>query len=186
MTAVSQTELQALYRNGDDPWGFRTSEYEQAKFAATAEALLRPRYRSGLELGCGNGELSRHIAPRCDDYTGLDAVETALQAARKAVPGGQFVQGYLPCPLPDGPHDLILLSEVLYFLDAPGLSSLSWQLASRWPEAELLSVIWLGPSGNPLEGEEALGAFTSALPADVTAEMITRTPQYRIDRFTAS
>ena len=186
MTAVSQNGLHALYRNGDDPWGFRTSAYEQAKFAATAEALLQPRYRSGLELGCGNGELSRHLAPRCDAFTGLDAVDTALQAARRAVPDGRFVQAYLPCLLPDGPHDLIVLSEVLYFLDAPGLSSLARQIALRWSGAELLSVIWLGPSGNALEGEEALGAFTSALPADFTAEMITRTQHYRIDRFSAS
>lgn len=109
-----------------------------------------------------------------------------MQAARQAVPNGQFVQAYFPCPLPDGPHDLIVMSEVLYFLDAPGLTSLARQIASRWPKAELVSVIWLGPSGNALEGEEAVGTFTSALPDDFTAEMITRTQHYRIDRIGAA
>ena len=79
MTAVPRDHLETIYADGDDPWGFRTSAYEQAKFRATRAALGRPSYASALEIGCGNGELARHIAPICDQYTGVDAVETALQ-----------------------------------------------------------------------------------------------------------
>ncbi len=186
MTAVSQSRLHELYGHGDDPWGFRSSDYEQAKFRATADALAKRRYRSALEVGCGNGELARHIATRCDSYTGVDAVETALAAARRAVPGGHFVQAYLPCPLPDGPHDLIILSEILYFLDTPGLVSLGRQIAERWPDAEVLCVNWLGPSGNPLEGLEALEAFRSAMAPTFRSVPITETDNFRIDRFRAS
>lgn len=186
MTAVQPARLQALYRDSDDPWGFRSSAYEQAKFRATAAALARPRYCSALELGCGNGELARHIAPRCDRYAGVDAVATALDAARLAVPAGRFVQAFLPCPLPDGPHDLILLSEVLYFLGVPGLDSLARQITRRWPRAEVLTVVWLGPSGNPLEGPEALRLFADALAPILSRQALAETSQYRIDRFIAS
>ena len=186
MTAVPQSRLYEIYGQSDDPWSFRSSAYEQAKFRATADALAKPRYCSALEVGCGNGELARHIAPRCDTYTGLDAVAIALDAARCAVPLGHFLQAYLPCQLPDGPHDLIVLSEVLYFLDAPGLVSLACQIAQRWPDAEVLSVIWLGPSGNPLEGPEALGVFTAALGPAFQSRMVTRAEKFRIDRFTAA
>lgn len=186
MTGVLQSQLEALYRNSDDPWRFRSSSYEQAKFRATVDALARPRYRSALEVGCGNGELSRHIAPLCDHYTGVDAVDTALDSARKAVPGGHFVQSYLPCELPDGRHDLIVLSEVLYFLDEPALRSLAVQIARRWPDAEVLSVIWLGPSGNSLEGDEALALFTAGMLPSFGAKAVVHTEQYRIDRFTPS
>ena len=51
MTAVKQGHLQALYAGGDDPWGFRTSAYEQAKYQATRAALAQSAYASALELG---------------------------------------------------------------------------------------------------------------------------------------
>jgi len=164
MTAVPRDHLETIYADGDDPWGFRTSAYEQAKFRATRAALGRPSYASALEIGCGNGELARHIAPICDQYTGVDAVETALQAARRTVPGGRFEQLFLPAPLPGGPHDLILLSAILYFLDPEGIRALAAQINDRWPGAELLCVTWLGPSGNPLQGVDALNLFRGATP----------------------
>ncbi|MGR3485627.1 MAG: class I SAM-dependent methyltransferase [Paracoccaceae bacterium] len=178
--SVPRDVLAALYAYGDDPWNFRGSGYERAKFAATAAALPRARYRSALELGCGNGELARRLAPRADAYVGLDAVDTALAAARRAVPGATFHRGFLPCELPDGPHDLIVLSEVLYFLDAHGIDALAAQIDRRWPGADVLSVTYRGPSGNPLEGEAALALLLAACegrPA-VTARLERR---YRID-----
>ena len=185
MTAVGQGRLQALYAGGDDPWGFRTSVYEQAKFQATRDALVQPAYASALELGCGNGEFARHIAPLCAAYTGIDAVGSALDAARRAVPEGRFEQAYLPCELPSGPHDLILLSEVLYFLDLPGIAALGGQIARRWPAAEVITVNWLGPSGNPLQGGASLIAFAKALRPAFTTTLVSRTTDYRIDRFGA-
>lgn len=179
MGGVNAARLQEIYRDGDDPWDFRRSPYEQAKFRETCRALPRGRYRSVLELGCGNGELARHLAPRCAAYTGVDAVETALAAARRAVPRGRFHRLFLPAPLPAGDHDLILLSEILYFLDAEGLAALAGQLDARWPGADVLCVTWLGPSGNPLEGGAALRHFTAA--SGRGFRQVARTPEYRID-----
>lgn len=184
-SAVGLDHLHALYAETDDPWGFRTSAYEQAKFAATRAALSRPAYDSALELGCGNGELARHIAPLCRRYTGIDAVETALEAARRAVPDGRFVQAFLPCPFPAGDYDLILLSEVLYFLDRPGLAAVAQEIAARCPAAEVLAVTWLGPSGNPLQGPEALEAFAAAMAPAFRRLPVLCQPRYRIDRFLA-
>ena len=186
MTAVAKTHLHALYAAGDDPWDFRTSAYEQQKFNATVAALARQNYASGLEIGCGNGELARHIAPRCASYTGVDAVGKALHAARRAVPKGRFVHAFFPCELPGGPHDLIILSEVLYFFDRPSILMLGQQITRRWREAEIVVVTWLGPSGNLLEGEAALALFTTATSSILTAVPIARTIGYRIDRFLAS
>ncbi len=159
--------------------------YETARFAATIAALPRPRFSEALEVGCGNGELARRLAARCDAYTGVDAVAKALEAARVAVPTGRFVQAFFPCPLPDGDYDLIVLSEILYFLDEPSLCDLARQLDTRWPGADVLAVTWLGPSGNQIEGDAALACFaaatqrrrTSAPPGD---------PRHRIDLFAPS
>ncbi|WP_336057971.1 SAM-dependent methyltransferase [Nitratireductor sp. CH_MIT9313-5] len=179
MTAVSVQKLQEIYATGDDPWAFRTSAYEQAKFAATRAALPRKAYRSALEIGCGNGELARHIAPICERYTGLDAVERAIIAARKAVPQGKFVCQFLPGDLPGGDHDLILLSEILYFLDEPGLKSLARQVGRCGPSADIVCVTWLGPTGNALGGVEALELFIAATGRHF--QLVTQTDKYRID-----
>lgn len=177
--SVARDHLEAIYAHTDDPWDFRSSPYERAKFDATAEALPRARYASALELGCGNGELARRLAPRCDSYCGLDAVEAALAAARVAVPSGRFLRAYLPCDLPQGPHDLIVLSEILYFLDADGIDATMVQLDRRWPGADVVCVTWRGPSGNPLEGEAALALALAA--TDRSARPVRLERHYRID-----
>ena len=166
MSGADEAHLWSLYAWTDDPWNFRASPYEAGRFAATADALSRPRYRSALELGCGNGELARRLAPRCDAYCGLDAVPAALAAARAAVPSARFVEGYLPCALPAAPgggaHDLIVLSEVLYFLDANGVRDLAARIGRDHPGAEVVVVTWRGPTGHALSGDEALAVFARA------------------------
>ena len=177
--------LRGLYAAGDDPWRFRTSPYEAAKFEATAAALPRPRYGHALELGCGNGELARRLAPRCEAYTGIDAVETPLAAARRAVPAATFLRALLPCRLPAGPYDLIVLSEFLYFLSAAEIGEIAGQLDRRWPDADVLVVSWLGPSGHDLDGQAALEAFEGAS-GRTRASAAAADPRHRIDLFEPS
>jgi len=179
--SVDKDHLRNLYAKTSDPWGFRESAYEQAKFAATRAAPSQPRYRAAFELGCGNGQLARHLAPLCDRYVGMDAIEVAIDAARQAVPEAEFMQGFYPCDLPQGAFDLLILSEILYFLDEGDLQRLGRDIAGRWPRAEIICVTWLGPSGNELQGEEALSVLTSALTTHRFAR-VTRSEKYRIDR----
>lgn len=174
---VGRDHLNALYADTADPWDFARSDYEQAKFAATRAALSRPRYASAFELGCGNGQLARHLAPLCDAYTGMVAVETA----RHALPQACFLQGFYPCALPKDAFDLLILSEILYFLDPPALRSLARDIAASWPRAEVICVTYLGQTGHELQGQEALEIFTAALDT-LAFETATRTEGYRIDR----
>ena len=183
--SVTASALQAIYANGDDPWHFATSPYEQEKFRATRAALSHDRYEAALELGCGNGALARHLAPLCNSYTGLDAVETALLAAQSALPQGRFIQGFLPCALPTTRFDLIVLSEILYFLDADEITDLARDIEGRWPRAELLCVSYLGNTSHALSGEQSLACFTAAMPPR-RFTLLRRTQGYRIDRATGA
>ena len=178
---VCQDHLNALYADTADPWNFAQSDYEQAKFAATRAALSRPRYASAFELGCGNGQLARHLAPLCDTYTGMDAVEIAVETARRALQQARFIQGYYPCPLPKDDFDLLILSEILYFLDPPSLRRLADDIAASWPRAEVICVTYLGETGHELQGREALEIFTAALETHVFGPAA-RAEGYRIDR----
>jgi SAM-dependent methyltransferase len=180
--SVSPAHLHALYAETTDPWGFADSDYEQAKFVATRRALLHGSYGAAFELGCGNGQLARHLAGLCGRYVGMDAVEKAVAAAREAVPDATFVQGFYPCPLPQGPFELLILSEILYFLDIPRIQMLARDLARRWPLAEVICVSYLGPSGNTLQGAEALAAFTAAMAPSHAFTRVDRAARYRIDR----
>src|SRR5690606_26193525 len=178
---VRRDHLHSLYAETSDPWNFENSDYEQAKFAATRGALSRPHYASAFELGCGNGQLARHLVKVCDRYTGIDAVAVAIDAARQAVPEARFIHGFYPCPLPEDDFDLLVLSEILYFLDHNSLRKLTSDIAAFWPLAEVLCVTWLGDTDHELQGEEALKIFTAALTThefDCTAQ----TDGYRIDR----
>lgn len=178
---VTLDGLKEKYRESSDPWNFRTSPYEQEKFLATRDALSRQHYHSALELGCGNGALAQHLAPVCDFYTGVDGVPRAVAAARRAVPDATIVEGYFPCDLPSGDHDLIVLSEILYFLGHEDIRALAEQIARRWPQSEILCVTYLGPTGNPLQGEEALEAFRQALGPAFDLINLKISSGYRID-----
>jgi SAM-dependent methyltransferase len=178
---VDIDHLHSLYAETHDPWDFEHSTYEQNKFKATRNALSQPRYNATFELGCGNGQLARHLVQISDRYTGMDAVEKALSAARQAVPTGTFVKGFYPCPLPDDTFDLIVLSEILYFLNPQGIGLLASDIGSRWPNAEVICVTWLGPSGNELQGDDAAEIFKAALVTHYQ-ELIDQTENYSIYR----
>lgn len=179
---VTRARLQEIYAETDDPWNFVCSRYEQEKFRTTRTALTRPRYASALEIGCGNGELARHLAPFCDAYTGIDAVGKAVAAARRAVPSARFVQGYFPGQLPEGNHDLIILSEILYFLTPDHLTELAEVILRQWPSAEMVCVTYLGDTGNELQGEAALAVFAKALGGSHRLQNYRTAAGYRIDR----
>lgn len=181
MMGVGLEHLHGLYAGGDDPWAFRTSTYERQKFAQTCTALSRTRYQSAFEFGCGNGQLAHHLVDMCARYTGMDAVDTALEAARRAVPAASFTQGYYPCPLPDDNFDLLIFSEILYFLDEDSLGTFAATVADKWPNAELICVSYLGPSGNNLQGGEAFEIFAHALRDTHAFDLVWQTAGYRID-----
>ncbi len=174
---VRRDHLHALYADTSDPWDFVRSDYEQAKFAATRAALMRPRYSSAFGMGCGNGQLTRHLVDVCDRYTDMDAVAIAIEAAREAVPDAAFIQDFYPCPLPTDNFDLLILSETLYFLDPGSLHG----HRQRLPKAEVLCVSWLGETDHVLQGEEAFTIFTPALDTH-DFDCVTQTDGYRIDR----
>ncbi len=182
MPPVSLDQLKHLYDATDDPWLFRTSSYEQTRFSMTVASLEGRHYAQVLEIGCGNGELARHLCSCTDRYVGVDASSIALHAARQAVPNAEFVERFLPCDLPQGQFELIILSEVLYFLDKTGLDALSKQIRHRWPSAQLLCVNYLGPSGNELQGEEAFVHFVHTLGSRYHHESVLINELYRIDR----
>jgi SAM-dependent methyltransferase len=174
----------ALYEDAPDPWGFAHSPYERAKYAATLTALPRSRYASALEVGCSIGVLTRDLAARCDALLAVDAAAAPLAAARArcaGLPGLIFDRAAVPGDWPEGRFDLILLSEVVYYLDLADVVRLAGRVGTALaPGGDVLLVHWTGPTDYPLSGDAAAEAFIAAAPfATVTRQV--RAERYRLD-----
>ena len=113
-----------LYRDSDDPWQIRNRWYERRKRALTLASLPHERYARAFEPGCGNGELTALLAPRCDALIAADISEDAVALTRRRVAEFAHVKVepmLLPDAWPDGKFDLVVISEIGYYLDEPQL-----------------------------------------------------------------
>jgi len=177
-----QGYFDAMYRANPDPWEFRSSQYEQSKYAATLAALPGPRYAHALELGCSIGELTCQLATRVDRLTAVDTSAVALTLARTACqsfPHVEFVQAHLPGGNWARHADLVLLSEILYYLDEASVRLVARQLRDAAPDADMVLVHWTGETNYPMTGDDATAAFLDEL--SPTRVESFRAPAYRLD-----
>lgn len=126
MPRMSLDDFEARYRADSDPWGYRSSPYERAKYQATIEACGPGPFTNALELGASIGVFSALLAPRCDTLTTIDAAPTAVREARRRLAhfdNVQVIEGTIPAAIPDGPYDLVIASEILYYLTAEELNA---------------------------------------------------------------
>lgn len=174
-----------LYAGDPDPWRFATSDYEREKYAATIAALPDRRFAAALEVGCSIGVLTAQLAGRCDDLLAIDVAEAALTQARARCPGVRFERRAIPAEWPPGRFDLMLFSEVLYYLDAAAIRDAAARArAALQPGGCMLLVHFLGETDYPSTGDEAAAIFTEAVGLRVAYRL--RRELYRIDRLDAA
>jgi SAM-dependent methyltransferase len=116
---TGSSHFDALFAASDDPWQFRSRWYEQRKRALTLAILTHTRYRRAFEPGCANGELSAELALRCDALVCWDLSERAVALARQRLTTHEHViveQRAVPDEWPPGRFDLIVVSEMAYYL----------------------------------------------------------------------
>lgn len=145
----------AMFDGTADPWGFEGSFYEARKRALTLAALARPRYGTVLEIGCSTGILTRALAERADEVVALDVSERALEVAREDAPAHvRWVGGGAPDDVPHVPADLVVLSEVGYFLTPTEWLRTLRVVRDRLADGgEVVLVHWRHPTDDiPLDG----------------------------------
>lgn len=108
-----------------DAWWFRTGRFDRGADnnaawraevgvveAAVAEMLASARPSKVLELACGTGLFTRHLAPRVTTVTAVDAAPEviAINRGRVALPNVRYVQADLFAFEPDTRYDCVFMS----------------------------------------------------------------------------
>lgn len=158
-----------LYAGNDDPWAFRTRWYERRKRDLVMASLPRQCYERIFEPACANGELSAQLAERCAALLCQDLDPNAVALARSRLAGftnASVEQGHLPADWPGGNFDLIVLSEVGYYLNqTEWLQVIEQSVASLTYDGGLLACHWRHPiAGCPQDGREVHDLLAKHLP----------------------
>lgn len=124
-------DFDALYREERDPWGQSAESGDMAAYYEVSRSNLAGaisrhikriagfRWR-GLEIGCGHGWSTNHLAKTGLEWTGLDISETAISKAREIHPFHEYFHGDVrdyDCSLGRvNSYDVVVLSEILWYV----------------------------------------------------------------------
>ncbi|MEU3501940.1 class I SAM-dependent methyltransferase [Streptomyces hundungensis] len=157
-----------MYRHTADPWHLAERWYERRKYDLTVAALPQERYRRAFEPACSVGELTRRLAARCDTVLACDRVADAVRTAQQRTshfPQVTVRQMTVPAQWPEGTFDLIVLSEMLYYLDSATLQSvLDHTVAALEPGGTLATVHWNHPVDEHLTTGSDIAEILATLP----------------------
>lgn len=119
MRVIDPAGFEALFQKDRDPWNYAGSSFERHKRSVLLRACGGRVHGRVLELACANGETTRVLAGFSLRLTAVDASPTAVAEARRRTAGLPSVNvrhALLPGDMPSGPFDLIVVSEILYYL----------------------------------------------------------------------
>jgi len=142
----------AAWAEDDDPWRIADRWYERRKRDLVMAALPRERFGRALEVGCAAGHLTQRLATRCERLLAVDGDDRAVGLARERLRGGPgdrvtVEQRWLPSQWPDGALDLVVVSEVGYYLGEADLDRLADLAAgSLAPGGVVLACHWRHPA----------------------------------------
>ena len=175
-----------LYAESSDPWGFETSDYERKKYERTLEFLGGRRFGRAFEAGSSIGVFTAMLAPRCDELLAVDTSEKAVEIARERLAEQSHVRverRTLPEEMPNGPFDLIVASEILYYWPRKVvLEALRRFEVTLAPGGILVAVHWRKETKTyPLQGDEVHELLVRH--ARLTNAKTIKEPEYRLDVF---
>jgi SAM-dependent methyltransferase len=108
------------WRSGD-PWRTGSSELDRASHEHQLGLLADRGYERVLELGCGGGFFTRRLAEIAERIVAIDIAPSAVEFARER----NFVSAAIDFrvadvvdydPRAEGPWDLVVMSETIYYL----------------------------------------------------------------------
>jgi len=154
----SRRSFERFYQREHDPFHFDSNPYEAGKFDDLLAVIGAGPYRHALEVGCSIGSFTERLVPRCEHLLCTDISEVAVERARErlaAHPNVRIERRTIPGEMPDGEFDLIVCSDVLYYLPTWRLKRTLAGLRGRLaPRGAIVSLHWLGEHGAAVSGDE--------------------------------
>jgi LmbE family N-acetylglucosaminyl deacetylase/SAM-dependent methyltransferase len=142
----------AAYARDEDPWRVTTRWYERRKRLATLAALPDERYGRALEIGCSIGVTTAGLAERVDELLAVDVAPTAVARARDRLADAPHVRlevRDVGADWPAGAFDLVVMSEVGYYLDDDALDRVLAALPGALGQSgTLVACHWRHPEGD--------------------------------------
>jgi predicted TPR repeat methyltransferase len=139
------------------------------------------------------GSFTEVIAPHVTDLLAIDVSEAAIQQAKQRMRGNPHVHlesRTLPADFPDGPFDLIVASDVLYYLTVDELGSCLRLIEERLaPGGALVAVHNIPRVGTLLNGNELhdfLAEHTTMKHTLAERVELGKGRPYRVDRYEKS
>jgi SAM-dependent methyltransferase len=133
MKPIDVAGFEQKFRQDIDPWNYTHSAFEHFKRDMLLRACGRHKHGRVLELGCAIGETTRYLAPLSLRLVAIDASPTAVAEAKRKLRQQPKVSVYvatLPGEMPSGPYDLIVISEIAYYLRLHQLLELGKRIRS--------------------------------------------------------
>lgn len=143
--------FERVHADDPDPFGLRSRWYERRKRKVAMAMLPRPRYRRAFEPGCSVGAVTLELAGRCDEVVAADLAPAALASAAAAITEARtknvrLERARVPQWWPAGGFDLVVLGELLYYLEPSHVREVArLTAASLRPAGHLLAVHWRPP-----------------------------------------
>jgi SAM-dependent methyltransferase len=112
--------FEGIWQQGDY-WELASSPFERTKYARQAQLLGAHRYVRALEIGCGNGCFTEYLAFMTERVLALDIAPSAIRQAKAALGGAEHVDFRVADVMrfdfeAEGPWDLVVMSESIYYL----------------------------------------------------------------------
>jgi SAM-dependent methyltransferase len=185
---VSATAFEARYRAEGDPWRTLSDPAERAKAEAALAACGDGPFDAVCDLGAGLGVLAAELAPRSRTLLALDGAPTAVAAAAERLapwPGARAERAVVPDDLPDATFDLVVASEMLYYLPPDAFAAtLRWLDGALRPGGRLVAVHWTGSASDLHRSADAVHLALARRPR-LKARATMRAATYRLDTLVA-
>ncbi len=114
-----QDHFDQTFSNERDPWLYN-SPYEQVKYKQTLSLLDGQIFDKVLEIGCAEGHFTSQLAPYAQNYLATDISQIAVDRTQQRCANYEQIS-YAKLDVRNGEingrYDLIVCSELLYFMD---------------------------------------------------------------------
>jgi 2-polyprenyl-6-hydroxyphenyl methylase/3-demethylubiquinone-9 3-methyltransferase len=122
-SSAAKTDRELSIRSDEYVWDDRGDPVAHRYLMGPICGILKSAgARTVLDLGCGNGAMSAHLAVNGYEVSGCDHSESGIQLARSRAPGVEFFRHDVSDALPTthvGKYDAVVSTEVIEHLLLP-------------------------------------------------------------------